>query len=146
MKSRNANYKLLEAFKGFEQGAEEQRCGTSGNIASILFPYTPGDENHKSFYDLVSAPMLLARLVSAGFSPIVEGQAGYKVTWTVILIHKETGCTLTFYDYKGASSFGASIDGYNSKKFIAAVKKLTEALADERFPHPYDGCVVGEIA
>ena len=159
---RNANYTLLKAFDLFESIAEipdddQQYCGNiqssvmgmpdADNIGlnGIIYPKTKLASN-KSFYDQVSAPMLLARLVSAGCKVSVEGQDGYKVTWQVILKHKKTGHIIYFYDWKGGPSFGSNADGMQSKQFIKDVVKLINTLTDAQFPHPYDGCVVGEIA
>jgi hypothetical protein len=135
-----ANYKLLSVFNKFEilETNDIHLNGTSGNIQRALV------KAGESYYTRVSAPMLLARLVSAGCKPMIEGQDGYKTTWAIALKHKRTGTIVTFYDYKGASSFGSS--GCESLQFKKDVVKVLNALADPTFPHPYDGCVVGEIA
>lgn len=149
MKSRNADYKLLKVFEKFEQVSESLADNTSGNISDILYKVEYTDDYKKvgqSYYEMVNTPMFLARLVSAGYTPKVEGQSGYKITWRITLRHKKTKAIATFYDYKGYSSFGCNDIGYKSKAFIKDLKKLTLALANNRFPHPYDGCVVGEIA
>jgi len=152
---RNADYKLLDALKPFIQGTDNDLNNTCGNIQSVFEDYILTDNSYKTkyglnrqkaFYDLVSAPMLLARLVSAGFKPIVEGQDGYKVTWIMALKHEPTGCTLTFNDWKGGSSYGSCMAGLENKAFRRDVLKVLKALMNPRFPHPYDGCVVGEIA
>lgn len=154
--SRGAKYNILKAFEAFEIANSDDMNGTSGNIKDIFQEYvwncddpahyktSYGAKNQKSFLDLVSAPMLLARLVAAGMIPTIEGQQGYKVTWTIALRHKETKEILTFYDYKGASSYGSS--NVDNKAFTNDVLKVLKALINPKFPHPYDGCVVGEIA
>lgn len=141
--SRKANYKLLDAFNDFESVSDEFSKGTYGNIQNVIYPNWV---KVPRFYDEVSAPMLLARLVSAGFTPSVQGQNGYKTTYNFTMRHKRSGCIVTFYDYKGASSFGACERGHSNKKFQMVLKKIIKALTNPRFPHPYDGCVVGEIA
>lgn len=158
IKRRNADYKLLDALKPFIQGTDNDLNNTCGNIQNVFQEFNRdnngewnyktkyGPDNQDAFYNLVSAPMLLARLVSAGFKPIVEGQDGYKVTWIMVLKHEPTGCILTFYDYKGASSYGSCMAGLENKAFQRDVLKVLKALMNPRFPHPYDGCVVGEIA
>lgn len=146
-KRRNADYSLLEACKAFEPASPECINGTSGNISFELFPYK-SIETYKAFYDYISAPMLLARLC-AGFTGLqlsVGGQENYKTTWDVALKHKKSGLIVTFYDYKGAPSIGSNYDASKNKVFLKDVKALVKALTNERFPHPYDGCVVGEVA
>src|SRR5690606_1098813 len=152
-KRRQANYDLLKAFANFEQADPMAVNGTYGNIQMDFedYDYKTGKYKtkygkNKPFYYLVSAPMLLARLIAAGFTPRVSGQDGYKVTYTFTLRHIPTGCILTFYDYKGASSFGACKKGHENKDFQADALRVIKALINPKFPHPYDGCVVGEIA
>lgn len=151
---RKANYSLLKIFKKFEQVSDYLSDGTCGNIQWKIngdfdlesMVYKGGLFNGKAFYEVVSSPMLLARLVSAGLTPKVFGQEGYKVTWSFVLKHKSTGRIVTFYDYKGAASVGSCMSGLEEEKFLKDVFTLCKALSNVRFPHPYDGCVVGEIA
>lgn len=138
---RNHDKKLLAPFKAFEAitGREvfEQVSSTCGNIARDL----------GEIYELVSAPYLAARLMAAGFTPEVSGQEGYKTTFEFYLRHKETKHILTFYDYKGSSSYGSDVYGGSMPlEFKLAAAQVIAALTNDRFPHPYDGCVVGEIA
>ena len=145
-KSRSANYKLLSIAKKFEPVGIEHLVDTCANIIyEIETIETPWEE---TFTANVSAPYVLARLCALfhGLQIDVGGQEYYKVTWTTILRHKKTGEIVTFYDYKGAISYGSKIDGPMSDNFLKDVKKLLKVLSDERCPHPYDGCVVGEIA
>lgn len=156
---RGAKYDLLKIFERFESVTDEDVfCGTSANIRDLFQQYVwncegpahykteYGAKNQKSFLDLVSAPMLLARLVASGCIPIIDGQNGYKVTWRVALKHKETGYVMTFYDYKGAASYGSHCDGLENTAFIKDALTLIKTVINPHFPHPYDGCVVGEIA
>lgn len=156
---RNNKMSLLAAMEPFEPGNPADINGTCGNIKDCFDPnyerdpktgeykYKGGIFKNKPFYEKVSAPYLLAKLVASypGLKVSCEGQEGYKVTWTVVLKHKETGAILTFYDWKGAASYGSNIRHCEGglKNDIA---RLLKALADPRFPHPYDGCVIGEIA
>ena len=130
---RNSDRTLLKAFGPFKLCGQD-RPSTDGNIHFEL----------GQICYMVSAPMLLARLVSGGMSPMVLGQEGYKITWEVALKHETTGAILTFYDWKGGASYGSC--GSSDIVFLADVKALLAALTNPRFPHPYDGCVVGEIA
>lgn len=158
-KRRNNNKRLLDAFEAFEPASPDLIEGTCGNIAELVNPkFTKvGDEykhiggifKGKTFYEKVSAPYLLAKLVAAysGIQVTTEGQDGYKVTWTLVLKHKESGHVVTFYDWKGAASIGSDVfPSSNDAQFKKDFIKLVKALADERFPHPYDGCVIGEVA
>lgn len=140
-KQRNNDESLLNDLVHFEGTNTNKIVGTRGNIQNELEKELGG-----SFYNLISAPMLLARLVAAGFKPDVLGQEGYKCTWQFVLEHAPTGCILTFYDYKGGSSFGACEKGHKNEVFKKDVIKFLKAITNPRFPHPYDGCVVGEIA
>lgn len=140
MKNRNADYKLLNKVKNFEP-SNASVVGTCANLQYGL------DE---SLYDKVSAPMLLARLCSL-FEHLkidVHGQSGYKITWNIVLKHTPTGHIVTFYDYKGGASWGSDVISVKDapKEFIQDLKKLLKVLTNERCPHPYDGCVVGEVA
>ncbi len=154
MERRNANYNLLKSLKAFEPVEGELLENTCGNIQDQFNPTYYREKNPGifgkgvAFYDAVSAPMLLARLC-AGFSGLhifARGQEAYKVTWQVILRYKESGHIVTFYDWKGSASFGSDLSGELPAKFKRDVQSLLLALVDETFPHPYDGCKVGEVA
>lgn len=156
---RNNDTEILNAFDGWESVTQDfvysKVSSTCGNISyDVEGEYDIKSHNHtkdlfngKSFYKSVSAPYLLARLVAAGMKVETRGQEGYKTTWHVWMRHKETGHFLSFYDYKGASSYGSDVYGKTApKEFIKAVTQIILAVTNDRFPHPYDGCVVGEIA
>jgi hypothetical protein len=149
---RNANYKLLEEFNKWKFSTDITSLnGTCANLRTEFESYNFETKKYSSpyggsFYNLISAPMLLARLVAAGCKPLIEGIDNYKCTWEVILIHKDSGAILTFYDYKGASSFGTCDIAIEQKQVQKDLIKLIKALVNPRFPHPYDSCVVGEIA
>lgn len=154
-KCRNNDVKLLNAFKVFETTTQsvEETCGNIKecyeyyNMTTHSYDTKYGKEQQNSFYHLVSAPMLLSRLIAAGFTPTVYGQDGYKVTWEFVLKHKDTGHIVTFYDFKGGPSFGSDVYGDNvPESFKKDLLRILKALINPRFPHPYDGCVVGEIA
>lgn len=157
MERRNANYKLLAALKGWESVIPSDHLdGTCGNISNEIsgnydfktYKYNNTIFNGRSLYQVCPAPMLLSRLC-AGFKGLkieTGGQGDYKTTWHVVLKHVKTGQVLTFYDYKGAASIGSKIESLDNAEFLSAVKKLMKALVDGRFPHPYDGCVVGEAS
>lgn len=156
MKSRNANYKLLEVNKLFVPAIGAGDVQTSGNIKNIVEPPPKTISDFDNYYNnsfggLVSAPMALSRLIALfeGIQIETFGQSGYKITWNIALVHPETGYILTFYDYKGGISYGSSADPSDKvrmKAFVRDVKKLLKVLKDERCPHPYDGCAVGEVA
>lgn len=104
---RNNNKKLLGAMDAFEPASSDLLRGTCGNIQSLVNPtFKKVGEKYKNvgglfkgetFYDKVSAPYLLAKLVASypGLQVNTEGQDGYKVTWIVVLKHKETGGVFT---------------------------------------------------
>lgn len=152
MERRNANYKLLEALKPFEviPHVGDAIDGTHAGIRSFFEPSYGTKEkgiwDGKYFYEVISAPMLLARLCAGfhGLSIEAAGQEWYKITWQTAIRHKSTGAIVSFYDFKGSASFGGGEE--SSREFKRDVKALLLALTDERFPHPYDGCVVGEVA
>lgn len=141
---RNNDPKLLTPFKKFTQVkiADFYADGSRMTCANIT------RHIDDSFYESVSAPYLLARLVAAGFVPEVVGIDGYKTTFDFMLKHNATGRVLTLYDYKGGSSFGTEFTSLDDvpKDFLKDVKAVIKALSNDRFPHPYDGCVIGEIA
>lgn len=142
---RGANYKLLKAAEKFEPC--EYPSGTCGNITSITERF---DHAVMGWYERVSAPYLLSRLCAL-FTDLkidVHGQDGYKVTWQVALKHKATGTHLGFYDYKGTSSYASTMTSEKDapKEFLKDVVDLLMVLENDACPHPYDGCVVGEIA
>lgn len=146
---RSADYKILEALKPFRPSNHDGN-NTCGNITSYLGE--DSDVPSERFYNRVSTPYLLARLC-AGFDGLkvqVSGQEAYKITWFIALEHVETGAIVTLYDYKGAASIGSDDKALalckSNKKFLKQLKALLDALCNDRFPHPYDGCVVGEVA
>lgn len=140
-KPRDADYSLVVDALPFEPVGSESFSGTCANIKEDL--------GLTGFYDMVESPYLLARLCALfdGLKVEAYGQESYKVTWQTALKHKETGHILAFYDYKGGASLASSVYGKNAPdKFLSDAKNLIEALVDDRCPHPYDGCCVGEIA
>lgn len=139
VESRNADYKLLLIAEKFEPIGHENIIGTCAN-----FKESVGD-----IYEQVSAPYALARLCALfkGLKIETGGQEFYKTTWETVLKHKKSGNIITFYDYKGSISYGSNISSVDKdNKFIEDVKKLLSVLSNDRCPHPYDGCVVGEVA
>jgi len=155
-KDRNNDPSILKAFLPFENVTDQELMyETCGNIKCHFekSDFINGKFTHKTkygakhegcFYESVSAPMMLARLIAAGFTPFVADC--YKTTFSFILRHKTTGLVLTFYDYKGAASYGSNMEGLKDKIFLADTLKVLKALMNPRFPHPYDDCVIGEIA
>lgn len=154
-KSRNHDIRLLKPFEAFEPvESQDDTYGTSGNIkvefekwniGSNTYKTPYGKDSQKPFYDLISAPMLLARLAASGVASIFCERT-YKTTFYGAMKHKETGCIVTFYDWKGASGYGSCRKGLENEAFKKDVIKVLRALINPRFPHPYDGCVIGEIA
>lgn len=142
---RQGNAKLLAATKAFKPDTPDQIEGTCGNIQQNIW----GEKYEDSLGQRVNAPFLLARLCAAfnGLQIQVGGQEDYKTTWSTVLVHIDTGYVVTFYDWKGGASLGSNVYGKDiPAEFLKDVRALVEALCDDRFPHPYDGCVVGEEA
>lgn len=146
-KRRDADYGLLAITKQFKNEPDTEKIvGTCANIRDTV---EKDLEYEDCFYSQVSAPYVLARLCALFEDLTIQvcGQEGYKVTWQVILTHKKTGHVITFYDYKGGISYGSDVFGAKTpKSFIKDVQTLLNVLKNDRCPHPYDGCVVGEIA
>ena len=158
---RNANYKLLGSLEAFEAVDSSLSDGTHGNIEGLVngeikrndkkeYKYVGGAfKGGKSIWQAISAPFLLAKLVASfrGIKIETHGQNAYKITWMAVLKHKESGAIITFYDWKGGASIGSNL---NPDEVTPELKKdlfaLVRALADPHFPHPYDGCSIGEVA
>lgn len=150
-KSRNHNPKLLAVVHKFEPTDITRIGSTCAYIQNLIEPqrFELGGNWEETLAAKVSAPYVLARLCSLfnGLQIKSSGQDAYKVTWETALKHKETGHVVTFYDYKGGISYGSNVYSKETPKaFVRDLKKLIKTLADDRCPHPYDGCVVGEIA
>ena len=144
MKRRNADYNLLKVTENFEV-IESIEHETSGNIQWDVAKYR-GKEN-LYLYESVTSPMFLARLISLfdGLKINCHGQSAYKITWSACLRLKGTDLELCFYDYKGAASIGSTRNTKNEDE-AKLVSELLDVLCNDRCPHPYDDCVVGEVA
>jgi hypothetical protein len=144
---RNADYKLLKIAEKFE--AAELPDVSSGNIQYQIYDLNSSESFYTKFCQHVSAPMGLSRLIAlfSGLRIASHGQGAYKITWEVALKHKKSGLVITFYDWKGGLSMGSNL---GMGKLKASAKKdileLLNVLINERCPHPYDGCKVGEEA
>lgn len=140
---RNHDARLLAIAKAFSPAPVTRIENTCANIRWDV------EGERETFYQEVSAPYLLARLCAMfpGLQIETGGQENYKTTWTTVLVHKQSGHVVTFYDWKGASSYGSDVSGKDTPRaFLSDLRKLLAALSNDRFPHPYDGCAIGELA
>jgi len=136
---RQADYSLLNSTKNF---APTEMPESSHGIG-----YDFKKEDLGGYlYELVSAPMGLARLIAAykGLNITTGGQQNYKTTWETALKLNDSNLVITFYDFKGAFSIGANQDPTDSE--WVQIIELLKAIVNNQFPHPYDDCVVGEVA
>ena len=106
-----------------------------------------GDERYLSTYQIISPALFLYRLIATFFgSPKCED--GYKRIWEYNLLHKETGKSISFSEWKGAAGFW--LPEYTYKKltpqFRADLIELMNYLISNECAHPYDGLVAGGIA
>lgn len=106
-------------------------------------------ERHDSVSCLMPSGMWLYRLMCL-YQLKVEslGPAAYKLVWSTVLLHKETGIKIMFYEWKGAFTFGVqpNLSSKVPKKFKQDLLKLLRLLASNEIPHPYDGTVAGSVA
>ena len=148
--NRNANYDLLDIVKKFKPTGINRMEGTCANIKDLVEPWDAYTYDFdETLCGMVSAPYILSRLCALfeGLKIDVGGQRDYKITWCTVLEHKESGFVVTFYDHKGGISYGSDIYGDKTPdSFIKDLQQLIEVLKNDNCPHPYDGCVVGEIA
>lgn len=155
---RDADYSLRETAELFEFSPEHE--GGHGNLCSDLIidakslrakfvkKSFPQPEGKESFHRVIPSALLMYRL-----SCLFEGNAtfygpkGYKFVWQFPLKHKETGESICFGEWKGASLFWTN-HGIESapKAFKRDVERLISALVSKRCPHPYDGLVAGGVA
>jgi hypothetical protein len=150
--SRNGDYELFqknkELISKFESINYPEGTETNGSIQSMT---------NIRLYQQINAPFLLATLCATfeGLKIKTMGQSGYKCTWEIVLLYKpsksQNNLILTFYDYKGGASYGSNLSNYGDLalidcEFIHDVRELIWLIINDRFPHPYDSCVIGEQA
>lgn len=115
---------------------------------SIELGWTEFNKRYAMFYDVISSPMLLYRLLCILHAPVRVPTEAYKSVWWVTLKHKETGAILQFGEWKGAA--GTWTIYHDSaelpKSFAKDMLALCNELAAKDCPHPYDGCVAGCVA
>jgi hypothetical protein len=145
-KDRNADYSLVKVATPFEPTTFPE--SSSGKIQFCMGKKGDYSAFYDNWGDKVAAPYALARLCALfeGLIITTGGQEGYKTTWHLALKHKTSGVVVTFYDYKGGLSMGSNAHNTIPADLKKDLKKLLDALVNDRCPHPYDGCVVGEIA
>lgn len=108
------------------------------------------DKTRSRLSQTISAALALYRIICMIENPIVEtqGAAGYKVPWSVNLIHVETGEILSFSEWKGA--FGIWTRFHDQKELPEAYKRdiieILNLMFSNKSPHPYDGCTAGIVA
>lgn len=154
----NTKWKAISAEEAYDKG----KSGFSGNIShaikvnpktkkiKLTEKYSNSNENNLDLSETISSALALYRMICMIKNPIVEteGAEGYKVPWSLKLIHVETGEILGFSEWKGA--FGIWTRFYETKELPESFKRdLTEILnfmLSDKSPHPYDGCTAGSVA
>lgn len=155
----NNKWKPISSKEAMKKNPE----GTCGNIGQCilvdvkskkieyadLFSSTANQRKIR-LSESISAALALYRMVCMIDNPIIEGEGakGYKVPWTIKLIHVETGAILGISEWKGAfniwTKFTKLEDVPESVKNDIA--ELLNLLLSDKSPHPYDGCTAGIVA
>jgi hypothetical protein len=136
--------------------------GTNGNVSShiVVVKKTKKIKFNEGFYSEKVGEVSLSSAISSAFAlyrticminnPIVEteGAVGYKVPWSIKLVHNETGEIFGISEWKGA--FGVWTRFTSVKELPESFKKdITEFLNlmfSDKSPHPYDDCTAGGVA
>lgn len=105
------------------------------------------NENYIPMYRMISPALLLYRLIATFFgSPKCEDN--YKSIWEYNLLHKATGKSVSFSEWKGAIGFwlpDTNVEKVN-KQLKADIIELMNYLVSNECTHPYDNLVAGSIA
>ena len=158
MESINKKWKPITSKEAFEKFPK----GFSGNIGmhvatdkktlkvKIDEEYAYNSKTHVSLSNVISSALALYRIICMIKTPIVEteGADGYKVPWSVHLIHVETGEILGVSEWKGA--FGIWTRFYKIDELPESYKndviELLDLMFSDKSPHPYDNCTAGIVA
>jgi hypothetical protein len=101
-----------------------------------------------SFERMISAGLLLYRLLVLFHKTETEDIDDYKCVWEVPLKHKTTGKFAMFGDYKGGVNLW--LHAYKQEDlnpdFVADLKELIEMLISMWMPLNYDGTIAGSVA
>lgn len=155
---RTGNYELRDKI-ATKWANYDKRVDGCGNVnhdfyfdtvkQTFLFDSNPkhGDTRYISIYRIISPALLLYRLISTFFgNPKCED--GYKSIWEYNLLHKSSGRSISFSEWKGAAGFW--LPETDSKKVNSELKadliELMNYLISNECAHPYDNLVAGSVA
>jgi len=108
------------------------------------------EKKHCSLYEAISPSLALYRTICLFDNPHIdcEGNAGYKVPWTMLLLHNKTNIIVAQREWKGA--FGIGLPQFKASDMPQSLKRdvklLLETILSDKSPHPYDGLVAGSVA
>jgi hypothetical protein len=112
--------------------------------------YQKFERENTRLWKALPASLALYRTICMFNNPVVEceGNNGYKVPWTMHLLHTESNTVIAMREWKGG--FGIGLPHYEHTKMPLSLKRdltlLVETLVSDRSPHPYDGVVAGSVA
>jgi len=158
VQERTGDYDLRDkiAAKWANTDKRQEGCGNIGHqfyfdIKNQSFIFSDEslykEDGYISMYRIMSPALLLYRLIATFFgSPKCYDQ--YKIIWEYNLIHKATGKSISFSEWKGAAGFW--LPDYEHKKlnkeFKADLIELMNYIISDKCAHPYDNLVAGSVA
>lgn len=102
------------------------------------------------FYESISAALALYRTICMIANPIVEteGAEGYKVPWSIKLLHVETNQILGISEWKGAFNVWTVFHNVSDmpENFKNDMVEFLNLMLSDKSPHPYDDCTAGAVA
>jgi hypothetical protein len=106
------------------------------------------DLNAPFTVEVISASLLLYRLMCVFYEPPLVPKRAYKTLWEYPLLHVATGHVLGLMDYKAGISMVTAFDDLSEMPddFAKDALELLNFLVSEQVAHPYDGVLAGSIA
>lgn len=105
------------------------------------------NDNFVPLYRIMSPALFLYRFISTFFAaPVCYDN--YKMIWEYNLVHKPSGKTISFSEWKGAIGFWVPEGKHTElkKEFKADLIELLNYIISEECVHPYDNLVAGCVA
>ncbi len=150
--------KMLEAQGGYcgnvdtdiSINLKTRKITFDGRVSFLDEGFEKCEKTNCSLYQAISPSLALYRTICLFDNPHVdcEGNAGYKVPWTMLLLHKKTQNIIAVREWKGA--FGIGMSYYRTSDVPDSLKKdlklFLETILSDKSPHPYDGLVAGSVA